>query len=286
MIEEQILSGTRVFGQVDLGQESNLAGIQAFIDQTNVFGPSLIVSQRNFLGLSRLVKFVDNQKGQGSNVDLAVSEDTGKEIPSALCNEIVRSCHEHGLEYFAVMSKGFVTEIPYIMPPLLDHLRRMPNLAMLGLAIDGVHDLDLLDGTEITPDNFATVFPNNAFCLHRLSISDTNGDPIPLEKRLFPPITDRGQLGQRTVGETTFNIAGNEEIALVLSLLPEDITPDVSLMAIGPSVIKRDTSQERRPADLKISRRQLVAHEYQEYYGVDSNQLADWLRNHYSIIYS
>lgn len=168
----------------------------------------------------------------------------------------------------------------------LEHLQNMPNLAMLGLIIEGVHDLELLR-SEVTSSNFATLFPNNAFCLHRLNVNDSLGNPISLEERLFPVVTDDKQLGQTTMDGKTLDIVGNEEIALVLSLLSIKVKPDVSLMAMERlATITRDPSQERRPADFKIRRRQIVAEAYQRYFNVTTEELNTWLRNHYSIIYS
>jgi len=162
-----------------------------------------------------------------------------------------------------------------------------PRIASVGVAIQGVHDLDLLRDVKkqginvITPDNYATLFHNNSCAIHRFT-PRVGESVLAVEDRFFSRITDQNALGELTINDQQVPVGGNEEIELVLRLLQKGQSLD-TLLLDGQYTIIRDPSKEVSSVDKKILRRPLVARVYQNHFGLTDRQVADYLQNHYQI---
>lgn len=269
MAERDVTIGTRVFGK--LGPEKYAGMLNPFLENAKVFGPCLVVSQKDYEHLSSLTQFVEG------HAELRLSETKGNESPADMCNQIVKYCADKNLAYFGIVSSDFSHHIPRVMPELIDRLTSDPQLTTVGVAIEGVHDLEVLK-TGITTENYATVFHNNAFSVQRLNVPG-----VTLEQRLFPRESDQFRLGSVKIGGKDVPVGGNEEIALVLRLLGQGTDLNVKLLA-GKHTIVRDAGTEISSIEEKVKRRSQVAKVYQEHFGITDERLRDYLSNHYKII--
>lgn len=280
------LIGTRVFGDV-FKPEDYSSRLDKFIEGARTFGPVLIVSQENYKYLQELQDYVNkNNEFQDFNtVSISLSKTEGVQSPADMCNQIIKMCYKSRLAYFGIVSNDLAKFIPNVMPEMIDRLRNQQDLTTIGVAVQNIHNLGLLGEIsehgmqELNTGNYATLFHNNSFAVHRLILP---GEINPID-RLFPRTTDQGKLGIIKVDGQDVPIGGNEEIALVLRLLKKGVSLNTQLLA-GKYTIIRDSNTELSSVDKKIMRRPQVARVYQQYYGITDEELTDYLQNHYRII--
>lgn len=279
----EIISGTRVFGNFE--PERFQSQLTPFIENASAFGEAAIISQKAYPNLDELLSFVR------PGVRVRLSDTVGAESPADMCNQIILAGADLEAQYFAVISSDLAEYIPLCFPPMIEKLQSDQSLTSVGVAIQGVHNFALLNEVEaqglsaVTPDNYATIFHNNAFAIHRLYPEVGEGKPLTVDERLFPRITDQGKLGSVEIDGQTIPIGGNEEIALALQLLKRGRSISTLLLA-GSSSIVRDPDKELSSVDAKILRRPFVARAYQEYYGVSDSEVSDYLAQHYNIAFS
>lgn len=271
------VTGTRVFG--NLGPEQYPQILTPLLENSRTFGPCLIISQTGYEYLEQLRAFLATQE----ETDLRLSETTGNQSPADMCNQIIKYCADRNLAYFGIVSSELSGFIPRVMPEMFDRLKANPNLTTVGVAIDGVHNLELLERVklrgraEITTDNYATVFHNNAFSVQRLRV-----DGVSFEQRLFPRESDQFRLGTVKIDDKDVPVGGNEEIALVLKLLAQGMQVNVELLA-GKYTIVRDAEAEISSIAEKVRRRAQVAKVYQKHFGVGDEALTSYLNDHFVI---
>ncbi len=277
--EGQIAIGTRVFGD-KFTPDLYTPALAPFIASANQFGEAVIVFQKVYPFKTHLEQFVTDQKGFGHDVSVVYSETEGNKSPADMCNQIVEYAQDKQFNLFAILSSDLAKFIPSAIPQMLATIASDTNLATVGIAIQGVHNFTLLNEVQKTGlsavqrDNYATVFHNNAFSVHR-TVFDNE---LPRDKRRFPRITDNGTLGKTNIDGDSVDIGGNEEIALMLQLLSEGYPLRVNLLAGDRSII-RDPSKELTLVDKKVQRRIPVARAYQEHFEVSNEALANYLHN-------
>lgn len=287
-MSEHLIIGTGVFGKFE--PENFQSHISPFLNAAREFGPVVVVSQDAYPYSHELGQFVVNSVRKADDFEVIRSQTVGAKSPADMCNQIIRACARRGFEYFAVVSSDLAPYIPTTFPIMLNQLQHNPELTSVGIAIQGVHNLALLEeirehgSDRITPDNYATIFHNNAFSIHRLhpQVGETT---ISISSRLFPRVTDQETLGTIDIDGQKVPIGGNEEIALVLQLLKQEKNINTLLMA-GNFTIIRDPNQEISSIDTKILRRPAVARRYQQHYDVSDQKLNDYLQDHYQITFS
>lgn len=274
---EGMVAGTRVFGNLRPEQYPQL--LLPFLEHSRTFGPCLIVSQEEYEYLEQLKAFLARREG----TELRLSQTTGNQSPADMCNQIIKYCADKKLAYFAVVSSDLSGFIPQVMPKVFDRLRANPNLTTVGVAIEGVHNLELLEKVklkgreEITTENYATVFHNNAFSVQRARV-----DEVPFDQRIFPRESDQFRLGTVKIEGKDVPVGGNEEIALVLKLLAQGTQVNVELLA-GKYTLVRDTEAEISSIAEKVKRRAQVAKVYQDHFGIGDEALRNYLSNHFVI---
>ena len=284
----ELVTGTRVFGKFE--PERYLSQLTPFVENAAQFGRVIIVSQQSYENLVDLRQFAQQSSKPGEKIQVVLSDTIGAESPADMCNRIVLACAALGFDYFAIVSGDLAEYIPERFPIMIDRLQSNHDISSIGVAIQGVHNLGLLDRVkqhgiaEVTLDNYATIFHNNAFAIHRLH--PRAGETIvDVSDRLFPRVTDQGKLGSVTLDGQEVPIGGNEEIALALQLLKQNIELDTLLLA-GSHTIIRDPDKELSTIDAKILRRPAVAKAYQQHYNITDGEISAYLQSHYRISFS
>ncbi len=276
MMTEEAVFGTRVFGEKftpDLFE----ASLAPFITHANLFGSALVVSQETYPFKKELEEFAVTQRANGKDITIRYSSTEGNKSPAGMCNEIVQYAHDKGKKLFAIISGDLAGFIPQAFPLMLKQFEEDAKLATVGMAVQGVHNFAVLKKVEqngmeaIKPDNFATVYHNNAFSIHRTEPRGLN-----TEQRLFPRVTDQGTLGSVDIDGAPVLVGGNEEIALMMQLLSQGYFLKVKLLA-GQDSLVRDARAELTSIDKKAQRRIPVAKRYQEYYEVSDDDLTNYL---------
>ncbi len=270
--------GTRVFGE-KFTPDMYAPTLAPLIASANQFGHALVVSQEVYPYKTRLEEFVASQKSAGQSVSVVYSKTEGNKSPADMCNQVVEYAHDKAFKLFAIVSGDLGQFIPSAIPSMLATIEENSRLATVGVAIQGVHNFGLLNEVHkegvsvVQPNNFATVFHNNAFSVHRTTLEDF----LPFENRLFPRVTDQGTLGTIDIDGEQIPVGGNEEIALMLRLLTADYFLQVNFLA-GANALIRDPNKELTSIDKKVQRRIPVARKYQEHFGISDELLTSYLQ--------
>lgn len=269
--------GTRVFGE-KFTPDLYLSTLAPFITLVNRFGDAVIVSQAVYPYKDKLEEFITSQRSAGKDVSVVYSQTEGNKSPADMCNQIVEYAHDKAFRLFAIISSDLGPFIPSAIPLMLATIEENSQLATVGVAIQGVHNFALLNEVQakgivaVAPDNFATVFHNNAFSVHRTTFADFPQD----DAHRFPRVTDQGTLGTVEIDGEQVPVGGNEEIALMLRLLAVGYSLQVNFLA-GKKSLVRDPNKEMTSIDKKVQRRNQVARKYQEYYAVSDEALTFYL---------
>lgn len=263
----------------------------SFVRYSTPFGIPTFVVPRSYDGRDDLKKFVLGQRILGYSVNLVKSY--ARVEPNhidygGLINSGIELGRKKRAECFALVANDLAEYIPQALPVMLERMRSDPLLATVGVAIDTVHDLDLLERVKvegmhaISPSNYATVFPNNAFSLHRIR-PHINGHQLSSEETFFTQLFE-DQLGIASLGGREIPLGGNEEIERILRLLKMG-HPLKTLLLAGDFTIKRDPENEISSVLFKKDRRQLVAARYQGHpdYDISDSALSHYLNNYYKI---
>lgn len=286
MTYSSLLIATRVYGELSLDKLQE--NVKPFLENALKFGHVLIVSQREYKHLPELKKLIANHN-QNNNIDLKYANPADTPNNAEMCNVIIHHCKGKRLQYLAIISNDLGEYIPKAIPPVLGIFQKSPQITSVGLAIKGVHNMQLLEeirkGTQkITPENFATVFYNNAFSINRLEPITTH-HKLSVADRLFPQEIDQADfLEPAIIDGRAVKLGGNEEIAIVLKLLQKGINLNTILLA-GDYTIIRDASKEISSVDDKVIRRQKTADGYQQHFGIPKEMLQQYLDKHNEIIF-
>lgn len=206
--------------------------------------------------------------------------------PAEMINDGLRRARLEGHKFFGIISGDLASHIPRVVPEMLRRLEADPELTTVGVAIDTVHDLDLLRRMktygmqELTPDNYAVALPNNAFSIHRVT-AGINGH-LPEDFHFAELFED--QLGYIQIGGRREPLRYNEEIARILRQI-RTRPLKMLLLASEEYTLRRDDIRSVSSSPYKKERRQPTADSYRRHpdYAVSDEVLSDYLQNYYQV---
>ncbi len=197
----------------------------------------------------------------------AVSVDTDKYTSNVELNQ-----HDG---YFIRALPGYKTVFPVQACLYLAKARAIQNVHNLSL----IKDIQERGQGEVGVENYATIFHNNAFAVHRFHVPGLDYDG-----RIFPRVTDQGTLGEIIIDNEPVKVGGNEEIALMLQALSQGVELPTRLLA-GRQTLIRDPQKEITSVDKKVARRPQVARKYQEHYRISDERLLKSLRKNFQVVF-
>jgi hypothetical protein len=286
-VEGTPLTITRIHGSFPRDRIEQTVNV--FGEMVQKIGPVLIASHELFSHRDILASSVASQQSRGRAVEVVYSKNhhrPGTINHSAMFNLGIKECAQQGLPYFATVSSDLGEYLPAVLPAR-DRLHQNPQLLMVGVEVEGIHDTELIrrvkqaDTSIIHSGNYARAFLNNAFAVHRLK-PVIDGEVLSIEERQFNQLHE-DTLGRVVIGDKQIPLWGHEDLELPLRLLANGKPAEVLLLAGQQYSVVRDPSKEVPAHPYKKATRQPVASAYQKYYGITDDSLNSYLSQHFQI---